>query len=264
MRVFLINSSKMTGDPLTFPGGGSHDPQTTIDILDRRALSDGFPFLIEDDGRTRSCASANQYFLDALDQRAFRLAGMTNLAHSFNKFLTTIRRKRAADAASAVGQNTQEWLSAHGEPHVDLTDVTREDLIYYRDTQQLEIAPSTLAGELQRLSSFFIYARSNPGPYQLITSRLFVDAERFPRIVELRARAMDGVIDLIIAVRDPGMDRPTAKFLGVSMWSLLHGHLMLNNDSSGLLDSQATLDDEIARLATHMAQLPVPSPSLHP
>jgi len=45
MRVFLISRSKMTGDPLTFPGGGSHDPQTTIDILDRRALPDGFPFL---------------------------------------------------------------------------------------------------------------------------------------------------------------------------------------------------------------------------
>lgn len=116
---------------------------------------------------------------------------------------------------------------------------------------------------LERAKTYLAYARANPGPYQLITSRLFVDVERFPRIVELRARAMGGVIDLIIAVRDPGMDRPTAKFLGVSMWSLLHGHLMLNNDSSGLLDSQATLDDEIARLATQMAQFPVPSESLH-
>jgi AcrR family transcriptional regulator len=116
---------------------------------------------------------------------------------------------------------------------------------------------------LERAKIYLAYARANPGPYQLITSRLFVDVERFPQIVELRARAMGGVIDLIVAARDPGMDRPTAKFLGVSMWSLLHGHLMLNNDSSGLLDSHATLDDEIARLATQMAQLPVPRPSFN-
>lgn len=115
---------------------------------------------------------------------------------------------------------------------------------------------------LERARTYLAYARANPGPYQLITSRLFVDVERFPRIVELRARAMGGIIDLIIAARDPGTDRSTAKFLGVSMWSLLHGHLMLNNDSSGLLDSQATLDDEIARLTTQMAQFPVPSQSL--
>jgi len=114
---------------------------------------------------------------------------------------------------------------------------------------------------LERAKAYLAYARANPGPYQLITSRLFVEVERFPEIVELRARAMGGVIALIIAVREPSIDRPTAKFLGVSMWSLLHGHLMLNNESSGLLDSQATLDSEIAQLATQMAQLPVESRS---
>lgn len=112
---------------------------------------------------------------------------------------------------------------------------------------------------LERATTYLAYARAYPGPYQLITSRLFVDVERFPEIVELRARAMGGVIALIMAAREPCFDRPTAKFLGVSMWSLLHGHLMLNNETSGLLDSQATLDVEIARLATQMAKLPVSS-----
>jgi len=115
---------------------------------------------------------------------------------------------------------------------------------------------------LERAKTYLAYARANPGPYQLITSRLFVDVERFPEIVELRARAMGGIITLILAAREPSIDRLSAKFLGVSMWSLLHGHLMLNNETSGLLDSQATLDDEIARLAAQMAQLPVSSPSL--
>jgi len=72
---------------------------------------------------------------------------------------------------------------------------------------------------------------------------------------------MGGVITLIVAAREPSIDRPTAKFLGVSMWSLLHGHLMLNNETSGQLDSQATLDGEIAQLARQMAQLPVESRS---
>jgi hypothetical protein len=48
---------------------------------------------------------------------------------------------------------------------------------------------------------------------------------------------MGGVITLIVAAREPSIDRLTAKFLGVNMWSLLHGHLMLNNETSGLLDS---------------------------
>lgn len=114
---------------------------------------------------------------------------------------------------------------------------------------------------LARAKTYLAYARANPGPYQLITSRLFVDVEQFPEIVELRARAMGGVIDVIIAARGPGIDRPTAKFLGVSMWSLLHGHLVLNSESAGLLDSDETLDHEIALLATQMAQIPVESQS---
>ena len=109
---------------------------------------------------------------------------------------------------------------------------------------------------LQRAHRYLDYARKNPGPYRLITSRLFENQEKFSEIAELRARAMGGVISLILYARHPEIDRKTAKLLGVSMWSMLHGHLVLDNDYSGLVASRADLDLAIAELATNVAFLP--------
>lgn len=113
---------------------------------------------------------------------------------------------------------------------------------------------------LQRAHKYLAFARKNPGPYRLITSRLFEDQEKYGEIAELRARAMGGVISLILYARHPEIDRKTAKLLGVSMWSMLHGHLVLDNEYSGLVPSRAHLDKAIAEIATKVAFLPqVPS-----
>jgi AcrR family transcriptional regulator len=108
---------------------------------------------------------------------------------------------------------------------------------------------------LNRAMTYLAYARANPGPYRLITSRLFDSAEEFPEIHELRARAMGGVIGTIIAASSPEIDREEAKFLGVSMWSMLHGHLVLNTQPDKLFASHAEFDAAIAHLATRMALL---------
>lgn len=109
---------------------------------------------------------------------------------------------------------------------------------------------------LNRAMTYLAYARANPGPYRLITSRLFDSAEQFQEIHELRARAIGGVISIIMAVSDPEMDRRKAKFLGVSMWSMLHGHVTLNNEPGELFVSRAEFDKSIAYLATRMVLLP--------
>lgn len=112
---------------------------------------------------------------------------------------------------------------------------------------------------LQRASNYLAYARANPGPYQLITSRLLDNDHRFAEIVALRERAIGGVISLIVAASDPLIDQPTAKFRGVSMWSMLHGHLILDNELKGSNHSRTALDSAVAKLATRMALLAVES-----
>lgn len=109
---------------------------------------------------------------------------------------------------------------------------------------------------LNRAMTYLAYARANPGPYRLITSRLFDSVQEFTEIHELRARAIGGVISTIMAGTGPEISRDTAKFLGVSMWSMLHGHLILNTEPDKLFASHAEFDTAVAQLATRMALLP--------
>ena len=125
--------------------------------------------------------------------------------------------------------------------------------------QQLEGSVSQGQQLIQRASSYLAYARANPGPYQLIMSRLLDNDHRFADIVALRQRAIGGVISLIISASDPVIDQQTAKFRGVSMWSMLYGHLILDNELQQPIDSQTALDGAVARLATRMALLTVES-----
>ena len=73
MRVHSIDRRKLAGDPLPFHTGEFHDPAETAAVFDRLGLPDGFPFVLDDDGRADGCHFLNQYLLDALDQRAFAL-----------------------------------------------------------------------------------------------------------------------------------------------------------------------------------------------
>lgn len=109
-----------------------------------------------------------------------------------------------------------------------------------------------LAGQA---SSYLRFARSNPGSYRLITIRLLDGEDRFDEILALRARAVGHVIGVILTAADPSIDQPTAKVRGLAMWSLLHGHLTLDEGNS--TTSHVDADRTIARLATRMALLPV-------
>jgi hypothetical protein len=64
---------------------------------------------------------------------------------------------------------------------------------------------------------------------------------------------MGGIITLIIAARKPTLDRRDAKFLGLCIWSMLHGHLVLNHEPSEMFDSLVSLDHDVAIHAVNTA-----------
>jgi integrase len=159
VRVHSIDRRKVSGDPLVFPTGEFHDPAATVAVFDRLGLPDGFPFVLDDDGRADGCHFLNQYLLDAWDQRAFALDSMRRF-HIYNltRFLRSLRAARAEAHALAAGVTTEQWLAENGEPKVDLTDATRYDLVAYRDARALLLEPSSLRTEMGCISAFYRYA----------------------------------------------------------------------------------------------------------
>lgn len=106
---------------------------------------------------------------------------------------------------------------------------------------------------MTRASTYLRFARAHPGSYHLITSRLLDDDHRFVEIAALRGRAMSGAVELIISASAPALDSSAAKFRGVALWSLLHGHLTLDNELEHA--RSAELDGAVAELAARMALL---------
>jgi integrase len=157
LRVYSIDRRRMLGGSLVLPGGESHDPADTVAVLDRLGLPDGFPFVLDDDGRADGCHYLNQYLLDAWAQRAFDLDSMRRF-HVYNlaRFLRFLRRSQAH---SEAGRSSPEgWMEVHGEPKLDLTDATRDSLISYRDARAPLVEASTLRTELGCITAFYSYA----------------------------------------------------------------------------------------------------------
>jgi integrase len=159
VRVHSIDRRKLAGDPLPFPTGEFHDPAETVAVFDRLGLPDGFPFVLDDDGRADGCHFLNQYLLDAWDQRAFALDSVRRF-HIYNlgRFLRSLRASRADAHAANARVSTEQWLAENGEPKVDLTDATRHDLVAYRDARALLLEPSSLRTEMGCISAFYRYA----------------------------------------------------------------------------------------------------------
>ncbi len=109
---------------------------------------------------------------------------------------------------------------------------------------------------LRRAMAYLRYARANPGPYLLMTSRLLDDDHRFEEIVALRAQAMGGTIALITSAGEVPIDQATAKVRGIALWSMLHGHVALDVSTTEPDIDQQDLDEAVAQLATNMALLP--------
>ncbi|MEM6927156.1 MAG: TetR/AcrR family transcriptional regulator [Myxococcota bacterium] len=81
----------------------------------------------------------------------------------------------------------------------------------------------------QRARAYVDYGIDNRGPYRLMTSRRFEDAEQFAPIAAWRKRAMTCIVELIPAPPD---DPKHSWRRGFAVWSLLHGHLTLLLDGA--------------------------------
>jgi integrase len=157
LRVYGIDRRRMLGGSLLLPSGESCDPADTVAVFDRLGLPDGFPFVLDDDGRADGCHYLNQYLLDAWAQRAFDLDSMRRF-HVYNlaRFLRFLRRSHAQ--TKCEGSSPEAWMELHGEPKVDLTSGTRDNLISYRDARSRVVEPSSLRTELGCISAFYDYA----------------------------------------------------------------------------------------------------------
>ncbi|KUG55498.1 hypothetical protein AVL61_05025 [Kocuria rosea subsp. polaris] len=150
----------LDGPPLLLPNGRTFDPSIALEVLDRHGLPDGYPFVLDDDGTADGCRYLNRYLLEAWQQRGLTLDTMRKTHIRFlTRFLRFIRVRHAQVEAAAQEQDLNIWLADHGEPTLDLTDVTRDDLFEYRKHRQnFGIKGSTLNNELSALSGFYRYA----------------------------------------------------------------------------------------------------------
>jgi AcrR family transcriptional regulator len=101
--------------------------------------------------------------------------------------------------------------------------------------------------------AYIAYALDNPGPYRLIASRLFDDAEHFPQISEWRNRTMRTMVDLIPQPADDPK-HPWRRCLAV--WALLHGYVTLVLDGAITEPKMAAFTDDICRMAPVIGLLP--------
>ena len=156
MHVYKIDRSHLLdAAPLALPGGPSHDVAATIRSFDERDLPDGFPFVLDDDGRVGACASLNRYLREAWEQRAYTLTTLAGThVYYLARFLQFLRHRRASDL-----------------PAADLLDARRSDLTAYRDERAKLVSATSLRNEINVLGVFYEYAHAQG----------WIDADPIPR-----------------------------------------------------------------------------------
>lgn len=104
-----------------------------------------------------------------------------------------------------------------------------------------------------KVQAYVDYAIEHPGPYRLITSRRFEDAEHFVQITEWRKRA----IHTIIALIPPDPSDPKLPWRrAAAVWALLHGHVTLVLDGAVETKMVDFLTHDIGYVAVVIAMLP--------
>lgn len=159
MRTVTIDRARLVEMPQTAPDGCPVDSRVVAEVFDLFSLPDGFGFITNDDGTLTGCEHLNQYLLDAHAQRAYD-ANSLRLFHMYNlgRLLRYLRRSRAQRSANAEGISVLAWIDTNGEPKVDLTDATREELQAYAAARRERLASTTLQTEFGCLNNFYRYA----------------------------------------------------------------------------------------------------------
>src|SRR5260370_3555464 len=147
LRIVSVDRRVRAAAGPRLPGGG---PSTAdvIEILDRHGVRDGFPFVVDDDGGMRGCRFVSAYLVAALREDASGLGGLKN-----NPVFHLVRLLQFVRGGRGVAAGGGECL-------VDLTDVTRQDLLDYRRSRQAVVKATSWQTESGQISVFFGYAKS--------------------------------------------------------------------------------------------------------
>lgn len=136
MHVRLVSRAALADVEL--PSDGTVGAGRIAQMLDAGQAPDGCPFLIDAEWNLRGLDAVNTYLLDAARQRAFTPANLRSHAYALRAVLTFVRER-------------------HGGP-VDLTAITRQDLVAYRDLRIRSVSEQTWNDDLSRIGSFLAYA----------------------------------------------------------------------------------------------------------
>jgi len=162
MRIVTVDRRALVSAATLVPNQTrGMSPDFIVELLDRHAIPDGFPFVSDDDGTMRGCRFLNSYLIAALEQDAYALDNLKN-NHLYHlvRFLRFVRRRRAETATGLTGGQLDEWLAAHGEPQVDLTEATRQDLLDYKRSRDGCVKATSWQAESGSISVFYGYAES--------------------------------------------------------------------------------------------------------
>ncbi len=172
LRTVIVDRSLLRDQSLELMDGCSLDLSEVVDLLDLFSVPDGFPFITNDDGTITGCEHLNQWLLDAQRENAYELKSLRghHLYH-LGRVLRFIRRLRAQYRADAEGISVTEWLERNGEPKVDLTDATRDDLKIFAARRAEVVAQTSLQTEVSCIANFYRYAAASG----------WMDADPIPR-----------------------------------------------------------------------------------
>jgi integrase len=154
MRRAVINRSAVLAARLPGPS-----PADGVAVLDRENVPDGLPIYLDDDGTMIGTRRLNDYLLAAHRVGRVQLASVRD-AHSYHlaRCVRFIRARRAVAAAASQGIPVTGWIAEHGEPRIDLTDITREDLRAYHDHRRKTVSAQSWNTEMNSIAGFFTHA----------------------------------------------------------------------------------------------------------
>lgn len=122
-------------------------------VLDRLAIPDGTPFVLERDGSTRGTLDLNTYLVEAVTNAAMTpRTASHSVAYHLVRFLTFLRHRHAGP----ITETDTHHRTA--PPLITLTDTIAPDLLAYREHRQATISARTWNTELSSLSAFFTWA----------------------------------------------------------------------------------------------------------
>lgn len=126
----------------------------------------------------------------------------------------------------------------------------------YEQMAQVDEGATPEEGLRHKARAYIAFARSRPGPYRLIMSRLFKDKQQFSELATWPQRTMESVTTLVAKALGETGDEALPKRRGLAVWALLHGHVTLVLDGGFPAALVDVITHDVCRMAVEIALLP--------